>query len=82
MRPDGRAVLREIQAPLPVARAHVRPQPADARRADPLELAGQRVLVVEDEALIAMEVEAALMDAGCEVLGPAGDRNAIHGLPA
>ena len=36
-------------------------------------LQGKRVLVVEDEALIAMEIEAALRDGGCEVLGPAGD---------
>ena len=36
-------------------------------------LQGKRVLVVEDEVLIAMEIEAALRDGGCEVLGPAGD---------
>lgn len=36
-------------------------------------LQGKRVLVVEDETLIAMEIEAALRDGGCEVLGPAGD---------
>jgi CheY-like chemotaxis protein len=34
-------------------------------------LTGRRVLVVEDEALIAMLVEDALLDAGAEVLGPA-----------
>lgn len=33
-------------------------------------LAGRRVLVVEDEALVAMLVEDALMDAGAEVVGP------------
>jgi DNA-binding NtrC family response regulator len=36
-------------------------------------LAGSRILVIEDEALVAMLVEDALMDAGCTVLGPAAD---------
>lgn len=34
-------------------------------------LSGRRILVVEDEALIAMLVEDALLDAGAHVLGPA-----------
>lgn len=34
-------------------------------------LAGRRVLVVEDEALVAMLVEDILLDAGAEVSGPA-----------
>ena len=33
-------------------------------------LAGRRVLIVEDEALVAMLVEDALLDAGAEVIGP------------
>jgi hypothetical protein len=33
-------------------------------------LAGRRVLVVEDELLVALEVEAALEPEGCAVLGP------------
>jgi CheY-like chemotaxis protein len=33
-------------------------------------LSGRRVLVVEDEALVAMLVEDALLDAGAEVMGP------------
>ncbi len=33
-------------------------------------LTGKRVLVVEDEYLIALEVENALLDAGCIVVGP------------
>jgi CheY-like chemotaxis protein len=37
----------------------------------PMRLTGRHVLVVEDEALIAMLVEDALLDAGAEVLGPA-----------
>jgi CheY-like chemotaxis protein len=34
-------------------------------------LAGRRVLLVEDELLVAMEMEEALRGLGCEVLGPA-----------
>ncbi|MBX9701188.1 MAG: response regulator [Acetobacteraceae bacterium] len=34
-------------------------------------LKGRRILVVEDEALVAMLVEDALLDAGASVLGPA-----------
>jgi DNA-binding response OmpR family regulator len=34
-------------------------------------LSGQRVLVVEDEALVSMMVEYGLRDAGAEVIGPA-----------
>jgi FOG: CheY-like receiver len=34
-------------------------------------LAGLRVLVVEDEALLAVDLEMLLEEAGCEVLGPA-----------
>jgi CheY-like chemotaxis protein len=33
-------------------------------------LQGRRILVVEDEALVAMLVEDALLDAGCAVVGP------------
>lgn len=33
-------------------------------------LAGRRILVVEDEYLIAMDIEACLQDAGAEVIGP------------
>ena len=33
-------------------------------------LAGKRVLVVEDEAMVAMEIETTLLEAGCTVLGP------------
>jgi CheY-like chemotaxis protein len=35
-------------------------------------LAGCRVLVVEDEMLVGMTIEDALVDAGCEVVGPVG----------
>src|SRR5690606_7244993 len=35
------------------------------------DLRGKRILLVEDEAFIAMEIEAQLVAAGCEVIGPA-----------
>ncbi|MDB5661656.1 MAG: domain S-box protein [Cypionkella sp.] len=34
-------------------------------------LVGRRVLIVEDEFLVAMDIEGTLMDAGCTVVGPA-----------
>src|SRR5690242_13598979 len=37
---------------------------------DAAHLAGARVLVAEDEALIALDVEVCLRDFGCAVLGP------------
>jgi two-component SAPR family response regulator len=33
-------------------------------------LAGQRILIAEDEGLIALELETALSDLGCDVVGP------------
>ncbi|HYF89503.1 PAS domain S-box protein [Azospirillum sp.] len=35
------------------------------------DLSGRRVLVVEDEALVALQIEASLAEAGCTVVGPA-----------
>jgi len=35
-------------------------------------LAGMRVLIVEDETIVAMAIEDALLDAGCEIVGIAG----------
>ena len=50
--------------------------PDQANRA---RLQDKRILVVEDEPLIAMEIEATLRDGGCEVIGPAGDLDeALH----
>jgi DNA-binding response OmpR family regulator len=36
-----------------------------------LSLSGHRILVVEDEIIIAMQLEGVLLDAGAEVIGPA-----------
>lgn len=49
------------------------PRPNDERDAEAGEvpsLEGLRILVVEDEFLLALEVEAALIDFGCSVIGP------------
>jgi DNA-binding response OmpR family regulator len=45
--------------------------PMDGRDAA-ASLAGLRILVVEDEALLALDLEEGLLAAGCEVVGPAG----------
>jgi CheY-like chemotaxis protein len=39
---------------------------------DQLDLAGKRVLLIEDEPLVAMDLESSLQAAGCQVVGPAG----------
>jgi CheY-like chemotaxis protein len=44
---------------------------APSEWAGPSGLRGKRILVVEDEPLIAMDIGASLSDAGCEVVGPA-----------
>ena len=43
-----------------------------ARRAGAARLAGAAVLVAEDDAVIALDLEATLRRLGCRVLGPAG----------
>ena len=54
----------------------VAPGAAEAERKDPgtmSDLRGVRFLVVEDDALVAFDLEAILTAAGCTVLGPVGD---------
>lgn len=41
-----------------------------------MSLGGKRVLIVEDEMLLALDLEEGLRDAGCEVVGPAGSLRA------
>jgi PAS domain S-box-containing protein len=74
--PDGLACTLELplgdDGPATLVPA---PEPAWAvtapRAQPPAELGGRRVLVVEDEPFIAMDVEASLTAAGCIVVGPA-----------
>ena len=53
-------------------RASPIPHPAPARSVSPDQapLAGRRVLLVEDEALVAMDLEMTLQDSGATVVGP------------
>lgn len=65
----------------PTGQVLSQPEPARTSRRAPAKgaaepgasIAGRRVLVVEDEALIAAQVEAVLGNAGCTVIGPAAD---------
>jgi CheY-like chemotaxis protein len=43
----------------------VSPSPDDIR--------GRRILIAEDEAMIALDLESVLQDLGCEVIGPVAD---------
>jgi PAS domain S-box-containing protein len=71
----------EIELPLPEQqRAELGPAtaspklpPAPLSRAAPAQrgLRGKRILVIEDEPLVSMELEGELAAAGCEVIGPA-----------
>src|SRR3712207_9544899 len=49
--------------------------PGPGRRGGMTRLTGRRVLVVEDEALVAMLVEDALLDAGASVIGPRSEEH-------
>jgi PAS domain S-box-containing protein len=65
----------EIGLPLPELPAALPPPAAEARlpaALAPAELAGRRVLVVEDEPLVALEIETELVEAGATVVGPVG----------
>lgn len=56
-----------VSSPAPVIEA---PSPPETMHKVPMP--GCRVLVVEDEALVAMQIEEALITAGCTVVGPVG----------
>jgi two-component sensor histidine kinase len=74
---DG--IMCEISVPLPDAAPERDAQDGRRRRTDGGEIgiarapARRRVLLVEDEPFVAMDIEAILADAGFEVVGPAGD---------
>jgi PAS domain S-box-containing protein len=90
-RPDG--VTCEIRLPLPnQVRPSIRDQIGSPARAsgpsllqtqdDRRGLEGKRILIVEDEPLVAMELESSLAAAGCEVIGPAGTLEQAKSLVA
>jgi hypothetical protein len=66
--------LPELPAALPAAGPPGLGRAAEP--AGPAALAGRRVLVVEDEPLVALEIEAELAEAGAVVVGPAGSLEA------
>jgi PAS domain S-box-containing protein len=90
-RPDG--VTCEIRLPLPKeARPSIHDQIGSPARSsgpslrqthdDRRRLDGKRILIVEDEPLVAMELESNLTAAGCEVIGPAGTLEQAKSLVA
>ncbi|PWT86461.1 MAG: histidine kinase [Proteobacteria bacterium] len=78
---DAKGVTCKINLPLTEKSALGIESAASARlRAPPpkpdgdrLSLTGKRVLLIEDEPLVAMDIEAILRAAGCDIIGPAGN---------
>jgi len=76
---DG--VVCQIRLPLPeeskqtaaihAASATHKNEPKADRQALSADLRGKRILIVEDEPLVAMEIESQLASTGCEIIGPA-----------
>jgi PAS domain S-box-containing protein len=56
--------------------------PLSETREDRQSLAGKHILVIEDEPLVAMDLESSLTAAGCRVVGPAGTLERAKGLVA
>ena len=65
---NGSAAQNSAEAPIAEARAAMPIRPAGTSA-----LIGKRILVVEDEPLLAMDIAGQLEDAGAEVIGPAAD---------
>lgn len=78
---DADGVVCRIDMPLPIkeqggVNSHVLNEggvdmPRVGARSPLADLRGKRILLIEDEAIIAMDVEEQLSSAGCEVIGPA-----------
>jgi len=72
-----RMPLGEAPEALPVSETRAAAPHAEVRRPlqgkdiDQRSLQGKRILVVEDEPLVSMDIEASLSAAGCQVVGPA-----------
>lgn len=81
IRYEAEGITCEITLPLPESEpatgSYRRPPPAEAEvskmrsYAGMKPVAGKRILVVDDEPLIAMDIVASLEDEGCRVVGPA-----------
>lgn len=72
-RPEGLRVVVDLQlgGSAVMAQAQESPPTPDVVGQAVARLVGRRILLVEDAALAAMELEAVLSDAGCIVVGPA-----------
>ncbi|WEX07683.1 PAS domain S-box protein [Chelativorans sp. AA-79] len=71
--PQGGGFMDPLKAMSPRARTEKEALP---------DLGGKRVLVVEDESLIAMDIASTLSEAGCIVVGPAATPEKAHQLIA
>lgn len=84
--PEQAQISKDALAdPIAVTTSHSNfslPTRAEYAGADLPDLSGTRILVVEDEPLIAMDIAASLMDAGCTVVGPAGTEASAESLIA
>lgn len=83
---DPQGLFCRIDVPAEELEAMLPPAPPEAPEAAasiaPPRVSGQQVLIVEDEALIAMELEQTLIELGCEVAGPAGSCDAALAIIA
>jgi PAS domain S-box-containing protein len=85
IRADGSALADGAAAQQRTTAARTRPPPPDPNGASlgdagAAEIAGLRILVVEDAFLLALELEAALSEAGAEVVGPASSLEEAMGM--
>jgi len=73
-RPEGLqcvlSVPRDDMAPMKGRNGHPSPDPAHAAPPSGITIAGNRVMIVEDEALVAMALREALDELGFSVIGP------------
>jgi PAS domain S-box-containing protein len=76
--PEGLLSVAALMSQQQIKPAPIMPAPPDALRG----IRGRRILVVEDEPLIAMDIAATLADAGCDVVGPASSVEEAKGLIA
>lgn len=78
--PDGVACDIRLPAPKNTQIGFSLPMPLNgqtpsflARQLDHADLRGKRILVIEDEPLVSMDIETILSESGSEVVGPAGN---------
>jgi len=77
---DPEGLICEIRLPLPTNAQMSLPLPPlgqqdtrPAERPDPLSIKGKRILVIEDEPLVSMDIETCLAESGSIVVGPANN---------